>query len=79
MLSLVLETKPKAIWLAFGANLKAWLAKWRDMETESGRREGDRARVFISVGSVAVANEVRQWEGVDVIVAQGEIIALSLA
>lgn len=63
-----MDAKPAAVWFSFGANLRYWVDRWRALEQSRGV---DRTVVFVMVGSVKQALEVKEWD-VDIVVAQGE-------
>ncbi|EJU03902.1 inosine monophosphate dehydrogenase [Dacryopinax primogenitus] len=57
-----------AVWLSFGLNLEAQVARIRALDAE--RSDGRRTLVFLQVGTLQQALEAAAW-GVEVLVAQG--------
>lgn len=68
-LNVVLDAKPAAIWLSFGADFGGWVKRIRGMEKERG---GPRSKIFIMIGSKEAGLEARGLD-IDVVVAQGEL------
>ena len=68
LLSVALEHRVKAIWLAFGKDLGQWV---QFVKSHDQRPEGDKTVVFVQVSSVQEALvAVNEWK-VDCLVVQG--------
>lgn len=76
LLSAALDNYVHAIWLAFGDNLKEWIKFIRNYDTENKRVR--QTTIFVPVASVEEALVASNEWGVDVIVAQGLMISLTV-
>ncbi|KDE03028.1 hypothetical protein MVLG_06458 [Microbotryum lychnidis-dioicae p1A1 Lamole] len=80
-LETIVEAKVKGVWLSFGAYLKEWVGRIRALEKEAMERElkegveerkrRKRMSVFVAGGSVDEVLQMKEWEGVDIVAAQG--------
>lgn len=73
-LEAILDARPAGIWLAFGAELRSWVERIREMERARG--EG-RTKLFVMIGTVEQGVEVAGWD-IDIVVAQGKKMEASL-
>jgi Fe-S oxidoreductase len=55
--------------MSFGQELRSWVRRYREKEAEEG---SSKTVMFVNASTVKQALEVKEWEGVDVVVAQGE-------
>ena len=74
LLSAALDHHVRAIWLAFGNNLKQWIRFIRDYDAEHNRIRP--TTIFVQIASVKEALVASEEWKVDVIVAQGLMIWL---
>lgn len=56
--------------MSFGRELRRWVDRYRAAEKAAGDH---RASVFVNASTVKEALDVKDWDGVDVVVAQGEL------
>lgn len=73
-LEYIVSVRPRAVWFSFGNDLRRFVQRVRELESlrEGG---GPTTKIFIQVGTVKEALEVKQWPEVDVVVAQGGLCA----
>ncbi|SCV69401.1 BQ2448_2421 [Microbotryum intermedium] len=85
-LETIIEAKVKGVWLSFGAEVEKWVGRIRKMEKEAMEKEAmekeerdgveeakrrTRMRVFVAGGCVDEVLQIKEWEGVDIVAAQG--------
>ena len=76
LLSAALDNHVHAIWLAFGKNLKEWIKFIRNYDAEHKRVR--KTTIFVPVSSVEEALVASDEWKVDVLVAQGLVISLTV-
>lgn len=76
MLSAALDNRVHAVWLAFGNNLKQWIEFIRNYDAEHKRAR--QTTIFVQVSSVEEALVASDEWKVDVLVAQGLKISLTV-
>ena len=68
------EAKVKAVWLSFGNEIERFVRLFREKEEGMGRKEGEKLKIFVMVGTVDHAVQVANWGEVDVVVCQGSFL-----
>lgn len=58
----------QAVWLSFGQELRNWVRRYREKEAHEGLST---TVIFVNASTVKQALDAKEWEGVDVVVAQG--------
>ncbi|GAA5897712.1 hypothetical protein JCM5296_000860 [Sporobolomyces johnsonii] len=72
-LSYIVKSKARAVWFAFSPDLESWVRRFREIERDIAAKNGQQRRVavFIMAQTEEMALKAKDWEGVDVVIAQG--------
>ncbi|SRR6266511_2550503 len=69
LISIAIDHRVQAIWLAFGENIASWIKRIRSLDRYDGTESS--VKVFVQISTVEQAHQaVNEWKA-DVIVVQG--------